>query len=425
MERILNGVLWALLLGMGGLLVWDRAKDRLLPAPFEQPKTHAAALVKIAETAPEERAPWIVEHFKQLPLPPQGPAPEGWSPLEASLDPESCGACHPQQLADWKTSWHAGAMGPGVTGQLIDWADKPGLKRQCLSCHAPLDEQQAVLEDGAANPNHQEGLAASAVGCASCHIRQHTRFGPPKDVAPNPEGPHGGYEAKAEFKRAQMCESCHDFKDGQKSLEGKLLQETWDEWRRTRFAAEGVTCQSCHMPEGRHTFKGIHDPEMARAAFTATTKLVNPGEGLLEPLLVELTITNVGAGHRFPTYTTPQVTLIIEQVNAAGEVIEGTRQEGAVARYVKPDLTTEIYDTRLLPDQSFTLSYAARRDGEAVALNARVEIWPDEAYRRFYEIKLRKPENHPLGEAELRQALQNSLDSRFVAWEQRLPLEGT
>ena len=221
-------------------------------------------------------------------------------------------------------------MGPGVTGQLIDWADKPGLKRQCLSCHAPLDEQQAVNEDGSANPSHQDGLAASAVGCASCHIRQHTRSGPPKDVAPNPAGPHGGYEAKAEFKSAQMCESCHDFKDGQKSLEGKLLQETWDEWRRTRFAAEGVTCQSCHMPEGQHTFKGVHDPEMVRSAFLATTKLVNPGEGLLEPLLVELTITNVGAGHRFPTYTTPQVTLIIEQVNAAGEVIEGTRQEGAV-----------------------------------------------------------------------------------------------
>jgi hypothetical protein len=30
-----------------------------------------------------------------------------------------------------------------------------------------------------------------------------------------------------------------------------------------------------------------------------------------------------------------------------------------------------------------------------------------------------------LGEAELRQALQASIDSRFVAWEQQIPLEGT
>ena len=104
MERILNGFLWTLLIGVGGLLVWDIAKDKLLPQPFEQPKTHAAALVKIAETAPEAREPWIVEHFKQLPLPAQGPAPEGWSEIETSLNPESCGACHPKQLAEWKTS---------------------------------------------------------------------------------------------------------------------------------------------------------------------------------------------------------------------------------------------------------------------------------------------------------------------------------
>jgi hypothetical protein len=261
MERILNGFLWALLIGVGGLLACDVAKDKLLPQPFEQPKTHAAALVKLAETAPEAREPWIVEHFKQLPLPAQGPAPEGWSELETSLNPESCGACHPQQLADWKTSWHAGRHGPRRHRPAHRLGRQArALKRQCLSCHAPLDEQQAVNDDGSANPNHQDGLAASAVGCASCHIRQHTRSGPPKDTAPNLDGPHGGYEAKAEFKSAQMCESCHDFKDGQKSLEGKLLQETWDEWRRTRFAAQGVTCQSCHMPQGRHTFKGVHDP---------------------------------------------------------------------------------------------------------------------------------------------------------------------
>ena len=75
MERILNGFLWALLIGVGGLLVWDIAKDKLLPQPFGQPKTHAAALLEVPETAPEAREAWVGGHVKQPPLPAQGPAP--------------------------------------------------------------------------------------------------------------------------------------------------------------------------------------------------------------------------------------------------------------------------------------------------------------------------------------------------------------
>ena len=163
MERILNGFLWALLIGVGGLLAYDVAKDKLLPQPFEQPKTHAAALLKIAETAPEAREPWIVEHFKQLPLPAQGPAPEGWSELETSLNPESCGACHPKQLAEWKTSWHAGAMGPGVTGQLIDWADKPGLKSAEGIANAWSGEINGVPENAWRIRNHLPGKVSAAL----------------------------------------------------------------------------------------------------------------------------------------------------------------------------------------------------------------------------------------------------------------------
>src|SRR5207245_719688 len=56
---------------------------------------------------------FIRRHWSQ-PLAPQGPPPARFSPLEASLHPESCGTCHPAQLADWRESVHAAASGPGV-----------------------------------------------------------------------------------------------------------------------------------------------------------------------------------------------------------------------------------------------------------------------------------------------------------------------
>jgi hypothetical protein len=84
----------------------------------------------------------------RLPVPPQGPAPVHFSPLERSLDPASCGTCHPVQLADWKTSLHARSMGPGVTGQLAEMQrTDPATTRLCLTCHAPLTEQPVRMLD--------------------------------------------------------------------------------------------------------------------------------------------------------------------------------------------------------------------------------------------------------------------------------------
>ena len=136
-----------------------------------------------------------------------------------------------------------------------------------------------------------------------------------------------------------------------------------------------------------------------------------------------LTLTNTNTGHRLPTYTTPEIRLIIEQLDESGEAIDGTQLHTSVARRITPNLRKELYDTRLFPGESHTLEYSARRAWNATALHARVEVWPDEAYRRFYEIKLRKPENHALGHEMLAQALQDSIDSRFVLGETTLPLD--
>src|SRR2546422_2193588 len=77
------------------------------------------AVVATASGGTESVEEFVRRHWRG-PLAPQGPAPARFSLLEASLRPESCGTCHPAQYADWRTSWHAAATGPGVMGQLVE-----------------------------------------------------------------------------------------------------------------------------------------------------------------------------------------------------------------------------------------------------------------------------------------------------------------
>ena len=123
---------------------------------------------------------FIARHWRR-PIPPQGPPPARFSPIERSLQPEACGACHPVQFADWQGSIHARSMGPGIAGQLVDLVKTdPRSARSCATCHAPIAEQRPELLEGGrwiANPDFDPALQARGVVCASCHVREHQRFG--------------------------------------------------------------------------------------------------------------------------------------------------------------------------------------------------------------------------------------------------------
>src|SRR5256712_9561177 len=108
-----------------------------------------AALGAVNASGAETIQEFLGRHWRR-PLPPQGPPPARFSSLEASLQPEACGSCHPAQLADWTTSLHARSMGPGVAGQLVEMlASDPGSALGCLTCHAPLAEQAPRVAEGA------------------------------------------------------------------------------------------------------------------------------------------------------------------------------------------------------------------------------------------------------------------------------------
>lgn len=369
--------------------------------------------------------PFLSAHW-QIPVPAQGPVPAGWEPAEASLAPEVCGACHPQQLADWKQSFHAGAYSPGLAGQLIEGSlSEPGATRQCLSCHSPLEEQQATDAAGAESALFDPELRAQGLVCAGCHVRAHMRLGPPRRAElPSVDGPlpHGGFDARPEFQDARFCAPCHQFFD-EAGIAGKPVENTFAEWRASPQAAEGRTCQSCHMPDRRHLWRGIHDPEMVRGAVDTGLFFYPPdpadeaqaSSSTPAPLRADFVLRNTDVGHMFPSYVTPRVLLAVWQMDDADVELPGTRQEIELRREVDFGSDSERRDTRVAPGQSVKLEYAADRHAEAVALGAAATVDPDHHYRGVYSYLLsvyEDPEARRLITEALRAAEASSFELR-------------
>jgi hypothetical protein len=390
----------------------------------------AAVLLGAAAAAGADLVQDFIRRHWTQPLAVQGPAPARFAPLEASLHPESCGSCHPAQFADWRESLHAAASGPGVAGQLVEMRESdPSSAHACLVCHAPLGEQAPLVAAGRQlqdNPSYDASLAGKGVPCAGCHVRGHERFGPPRrdgslgSNAPRESLPHNGATRTPAFLKAEFCKSCHQFTPDGFSLNGKLLQATYDEWKASRFSREGVQCQDCHMPDRRHQWRGIHDLEMVRSGLTIAAKAgaarYRPGE----IALVTLRVTSTRVGHAFPTYVTPRVVLSAELVDAAGQVVVGSRREQVIGREVALDLSRELFDSRLMPGKSATLTYRMKVEAPGTRARVAVVVEPDAFYVGFFETLLRQGAGR--GEAQIRQALEAARRSPFTLFEREIPL---
>jgi len=381
-----------------------------------------------ARISPAEQA-FIRDHWRR-PIPPQGAAPARFSPLERSLSPVSCGTCHPDQFRDWRSSVHAKSMGPGISGQLAEMIkSEPVTARSCFTCHAPLAEQAPLVrgaEGLVPNPDLDPLLQSQGVVCASCHVRGHQRFGPPRrdgtvaSRAPRESLPHDGLTRTTAFLRSEFCASCHQFAPNGLALNGKLLENTFEEWRASPAARRGQQCQDCHMPDRRHLWRGIHDPEMVKSGVQIKLVTGRARYRKGENLTARLTITSTGVGHDFPTYVTPRVLVRAELLDATGEPVPGSLEERAIGREVPLDLSREIADTRIPAGGRFTLEYARRLDRPGLRLRVSVTVFPDHFYTGFFESLLDSGAGD--GDAQIREALDATRRSAFVIFDRDIPL---
>jgi hypothetical protein len=369
----------------------------------------------------------FVRRHWAAPVAPQGPPPGGWSALESSLAPEACGTCHSPQYDDWRTSVHAASMGPGVAGQLVEMLDSdPVAALSCQACHAPLAEQRPLVgapDARGANPGFDPVLRARGLVCAGCHVRAHERFGPPRrdgSLASAPGAPHGGVTRTRAFLSSEFCRGCHQFAPDGLSLNGKLLENTHEEWKASDFARNGVQCQDCHMPDRRHLWRGIHDPDMVKSGLTIGVTPAAPRYRVGEAFTLTLTVRNTGVGHAFPTYVVPRVVLRGELLDATGAAVPGSRRETVIAREVTLDLAREISDTRLLPGRAATLVLRGRVERPGLRARLSVVVEPDAFYRDFFATLLAQGAGR--GEAQIREALERTRRSPFTLFVRDVPL---
>jgi hypothetical protein len=321
-------------------------------------------------------------------------------------------------------------MGPGVLGQVREMlASAPAQALSCLGCHAPLGEQAPLVATDAGlriNAAFDANLLNKGLTCAGCHVRAHQRFGPPRrdgtleSSVPPAQLPHGGATRTPAFLVSDFCRSCHQFTASGLALNGKLLENTYEEWKASRFAREGVQCQDCHMPDRRHLWRGIHDPDQVRSGLTISAET---GAGAYRPgdtATVTLRVTSTRIGHAFPTYVTPRVVLAIELIDAGGQVVPGIRIEAVIAREVSLDLSRELFDTRLHPGQSTSLVLRERVDRPGLRARASVVVYPDAFYTGFFESLLAQGAGQ--GAPEIRRALEQTRRSVFTVFEKELPL---
>ncbi|BCB27377.1 hypothetical protein SKTS_22630 [Sulfurimicrobium lacus] len=374
---------------------------------------------------------FLSKHW-QRPLAAQGSPPVGHSQLESALDPASCGTCHTQQYNDWKTALHSRAMSPGLFGQVQEMgADATDDHQACLRCHAPLAEQEEHLRQALARgtlpiPPRQDGVSYThGLTCAGCHVRNHQVFGPLRKDGSAPslsqKLPHNGWQATDAFQDSRFCAACHQFEADGPALNGKLLENTYEEWRASRYAREGRSCQSCHMPERRHLWRGIHDPEMVKSGLKieASRPIVANGH-----VSATLQIINHGVGHAFPTYVTPRVMVEIGQESRSGKMIGQTVERHLIARDVSLNLQAEKSDTRIMPDETRRYGYAKVLHPEAVVLTVRIMVEPDAFYADFYRATLDDPEFR-VGRKAISEALRLAEQAPYAVFHSRQAIPGT
>ena len=334
----------------------------------------------------------FLETYWQTPIPPQGRAPAAFDSTVADLRPEACGTCHVEQWRDWQTTVHSQSMGAGVMGQLLDRIEQePGFVSGCQECHAPLSEQHRVTPEGDGhrlNPTYRADLQSAGLTCAACHVRGHRRFGPPPGPRPSAQVwgvGHGGAVATAAFEQSAFCRGCHQFPEDGVRLNDKLLENTYNEWLGSPQARQGQTCQTCHMPDRRHLWRGIHDPEMTRQA--VRVEVVPRGYGEDDSLRAEVRVENAGAGHHLPTYVTPAIYVTVRLLDRMMGVLPGTEEVRVVQRRVV--LTTEesweLFDTRIPAGGRWVFDYATFSHADAALLEVTLDVHPDDFYQGFFE----------------------------------------
>ncbi len=255
---------------------------------------------------------------------------------------ETCRECHLDITEQWKRSAHSKADRSKnlLFGRMYFQSLKitrGGTMLACGPCHETVP---FVNQDF----NLLRSVSLEGVACAYCHAVSGPGVStgvPPYtlDLAnysgtirnPTFTNSHGSAYS-AYYLTSEYCGACHDYKN----QNGVQISTTFAEWKKSKYAKQGVTCQSCHMPgaPGRNSYLGPARPRVANHAFdrdmllqarpasppglTLRAQRVRTGDSLR----VFATVSNNGWGHSLPTGNDQKIAVIrIRVLSESGGIL--------------------------------------------------------------------------------------------------------
>ena len=298
-------------------------------------------------------------------------------------NPDRCMRCHRDIYNAWSGSKHRFA-----------WEDsfyqpdylKAGLETEgftdvfCGECHAPVARRTGQLppRDG----SRFDEISKKGISCDYCHtvkeIIEPVNIDTVSDPGRTKRGPRGDGRSGAHVvlhskihTDAAFCGACHNVVH---PTTGVVIIDTYDDWKKGPYAAEGIRCQDCHMTPGpgveknpgrsgiggkerdsvaTHYFPGgsvfFQDlagneaqAQMARQMLKAAAEIQAEAARNGDGIDLAVRVHNVGAGHKIPTGVT-YIRKIWLEITASDESGNIFFRSGHVAADNHVDPSTAFY----------------------------------------------------------------------------------
>ena len=242
---------------------------------------------------------------------------------------QKCKRCHESIYDQWKKSMHAKAANNPWVLSMYNGSDIAGLSLgpsykgsfpkgtgNCATCHAPDYAIKDPLNTDLNKANRSMG-----VSCLFCHfvgridVYRDGKFPGVQSIRlksiskTNKDGDGCLIPKSSLLKRSIICASCHYGK-----YHDTLVYPSYDEWSRS---GSEKSCQDCHLKKKDHHLKIDKSFLSQSIDFKINTQLNK------KYLIVEVAITNIGAGHFYPTgHPIRNVILTIQVWDQDGKAIQ-------------------------------------------------------------------------------------------------------
>ena len=208
--------------------------------------------------------------------------------LSRFIPPDVCGGCHDEIFSQWNGSTHQLAHGDIIYLSAADdglkgLTDKDEIEEAelCVKCHTPVGYVSGYPKKVSDDKSKIQEPAQQGVQCDYCHSIEgayavyNAKFkhdpGNGDADAGNKRGPFKDSQSdfhKCSFSefhtKSEMCGTCHDVRH---VVFGTRLENTYEEWKASKYNKEGIQCQDCHM----YQRKGV-------PGTGSTARLENPGK---------------------------------------------------------------------------------------------------------------------------------------------------